>query len=74
MFFRVLWFLIVTWLFAGLFRLLTGVLRSSRGVPRSDRRPPTSPPTTPRPYSRDEVVDARFVEVEKEPPGTTEGK
>lgn len=64
MFFRILWLLVVTWLVAGLFRLLLGGARRLRRRPDPDARKGARPGPPDLPFSREDVVDAKFTEVD----------
>jgi hypothetical protein len=74
MFFRILWLLVVTWLVAGLLRLLLGGWRRLRRRPDPDARKNARPGPTDLPYSRDDVVDAEFSEVDEAPRSSSDRK
>lgn len=74
MFIRILWFLIATWLIAGLLRLLLGGLRRTRRPSDAELREPRGRRKPDLPYSRDQIVDAKFTEVDDESPASSERK
>ena len=77
MFFRLLWVLLVSWLFAGLIRLLTGDRARSRRTAAgrapaadADIRPPRGGDRRAAPetvlFTPESVVDAKFDEIEED--------